>query len=217
MDYQVAIPGPLRGKSHGHRPVAADDFLHHVFSYHHGYFDGIEREFRGFGRVDQVDVESYGEFAQGNTASPYITDDKTLYQPPVKTITWFHTGAFVDRNRILSSFADEYFPRWYEERRPGETDVLGAFQENSLPEPDLGAASLTAHEWREALRACKGMTLRQEVYELDVDALERGEHRRVKLFSAAMHNCHIERLQAASRQSPGGLSGDRKRGHHLPL
>ena len=30
------------------------------YSYHHGYFDGKEREFRGFGRVDQIDVESYG-------------------------------------------------------------------------------------------------------------------------------------------------------------
>ena len=65
-----------------------------TYSYHHGYFDGIEREFRGFGRVEQVDVESYGKFAQGNAASPYITDDKTLYQPPVKTVTWYHTGRF---------------------------------------------------------------------------------------------------------------------------
>jgi Insecticide toxin TcdB middle/C-terminal region len=29
-----------------------------------------------------------------------------------------------------------------------------------------------------------------------VDALERGEHRPVKLFSTAYHNCHIQRLQA---------------------
>ena len=48
-------------------------------------------------------------------------------------------------------------------------------QENALPEPDLDAEDSSAEEWREALRACKGMTLRQEVYELDVDALDRGE------------------------------------------
>jgi hypothetical protein len=53
-----------------------------TYTYHHGYFDGIEREFRGFGRVEQVDVENYGTFADGNAASPYITPDKTLYQPP---------------------------------------------------------------------------------------------------------------------------------------
>ncbi|HEU4834831.1 MAG TPA: SpvB/TcaC N-terminal domain-containing protein, partial [Pyrinomonadaceae bacterium] len=58
-----------------------------TYSYHHGYFDGVEREFRGFGRVEQVDVESFGSFAAGNADSPYITGDKTLYQPPVKTIT----------------------------------------------------------------------------------------------------------------------------------
>jgi len=85
-----------------------------TYSYHHGYFDGIEREFRGFGRVEQLDTESYGEFATGNTASPYITDDKTLYQPPVKTVTWYHTGAALDREHILSQFEHEYFPRWFE-------------------------------------------------------------------------------------------------------
>jgi hypothetical protein len=169
-----------------------------TYSYHHGYFDGVEREFRGFGRVEQLDTESYGEFARGNTASPYITDDKTLYQPPVKTVTWYHTGAALDREHILSQFEHEYFPRWFEELRPDEINVLGTFQENVLPEPDLVVADLSTEEWREALRACKGMMLRQEVYELDVDALERPdnpEHRPVKLYSTAYHNCHIQRLQ----------------------
>ncbi|MDX1909651.1 MAG: SpvB/TcaC N-terminal domain-containing protein [Bacteroidia bacterium] len=154
------------------------------YSYHHGYFDHAEREFRGFGRVEQTDAEDFGEFAAGNSASPYITDDKTLYQPPVKTITWFHTGAFLSRERILNQFEQEYF-------RPNG----GSFKENELPEPDLEAGDLSAIEYREALRACKGMTLRTETYELDVDALSGGEHLPVKLFSAAFHNCHIQRLQ----------------------
>ena len=166
-----------------------------TYSYHHGYFDGIEREFRGFGRVEQVDTDKFGTFTRGATASPYITNDHTLYQPPVKTITWFHTGAFLDRDRILSHFKHEYFPIWFEELRPGETNLLGEFKENDLPEPDLNAQDLTTEEWREALRACKGMPLRQEVYELDPDALEKDEMRPVKLFSTAYHNCHIERLQ----------------------
>ncbi len=166
-----------------------------TYSYHHGYFDGVEREFRGFGRVEQTDVEDFGIFAAGNTTSPYISNDQTLYQPPVKTITWFHTGAFLDREHILSQFADEYFPHWFEDLNPDEINVLGDFQENILPEPDLASENLSAEEWREALRACKGMMLRQEVYELDVDALEQGEEQKVKLFSTAFHNCHIQRLQ----------------------
>ncbi|NCC95050.1 MAG: toxin, partial [Opitutae bacterium] len=165
-----------------------------TYSYHHGYFDGEEREFRGFGRVEQTDIEDFGRFADGNAASPYISDDRTLYQPPVKTVTWFHTGAFVDRERILSQFAGEYFPAWFEALRPG-IQVLGDFREHDLPEPDLATQGLSAGEWREALRACKGMTLRQEVYELDVETLADGEERRVRLFSTAYHNCHIQRLQ----------------------
>lgn len=150
-----------------------------TYSYHHGYFDGEEREFRGFGRVEQTDVEDFGKFAAGNASSPYISDDQTLYQPPVKTVSWFHTGCFTDRRRILAQYEDEYFsPR------------SDKFTEAALPEPDL-----TTEEWREALRACKGMLLRQEVYELDVDSLKNGEERRVKLFSTAFQNYHIQCLQ----------------------
>ncbi|HEU4930853.1 MAG TPA: SpvB/TcaC N-terminal domain-containing protein, partial [Pyrinomonadaceae bacterium] len=155
-----------------------------TYSYHHGYFDGVEREFRGFGRVEQVDVESFGEFANGNTGSPYITDDKTLYQPPVKTITWFHTGATFDRKRILTQFNNEYFPNSLA-AMPGYSAVLSGFNEKPLPEPDVDQEQLSSDEWRQALRACKGMALRQEVYELDVDQLEDGKQIPVRLFSAS--------------------------------
>ncbi len=165
-----------------------------TYSYHHGYFDGAEREFRGFGRVEQVDAEAYGKFAEGNKKSPFITDDLTLYQPPVKTVTWYHTGAYLDRATILGHYRDEYFPNGFEAQMPGQ-QVLGDFRENALPEPDLRGADLTPDEWREALRACKGMVLRQEIYELDVDAHAKGEEKPVKLFSAAEHNCRIQRLQ----------------------
>jgi RHS repeat-associated protein len=166
------------------------------YSYHHGYFDGQEREFRGFGRIEQIDVESYGEFAQGNSASPYITADKTLYQPPIKTVTWRHTGALLDRQRLLSQFEHEYFPRWIE--ASSEARILGDFRETPLPSPDPEMNDPSGEEWREAARACKGMLLRQEVYELDVDALEKGKSLPVKLFSSTYHNCLIRRLQPRS-------------------
>lgn len=155
-----------------------------AYTYHHGYYDHAEREFRGFGRVEQTDVEDFGEFAAGNANSPYITQDKTLYQPPVQTVTWFHTGAFLSRERILNQFEQEYF-------RPNGGD----FYENQLPEPDLEALGLSAVEYREALRACKGMALRTEVYELAVDNVGHITDQRVKYYSAAFHNCHIRCLQ----------------------
>ena len=151
-----------------------------TYSYHHGYFDGFEREFRGFGRVEQVDIESYGEFEVGNSASPYITDDKTLYQPPVKTVTSYHTGAAsIERNLTLK---EEYYK-------------VSGFTEHQLSEPTLSPGDCSAEEWREAARACKGMVLRQEVFELDIESLVQGKQVPVRLFTTAFHNCNITRLQ----------------------
>lgn len=163
-----------------------------TYSYHHGYFDGHEREFRGFGRVEQIDAERYDIFAKNNADNPSITSDKTLFQPPIKTITWYHTGADLDRTRILNQFEQEYFPQRFAARLPKQT---ASFYERPLPEPEL-PADLTGDEWREALRACKGMMLRQEIYELDVADLQGGKPTPVKFFSAATHNCRIQRLQA---------------------
>lgn len=162
------------------------------YDYHHGYYDHSEREFRGFGRVEQTDVESFGEFKKSNVSSPYITDDHTLYQPPIKTITWYHTGAFIRGTKILDQFKTEYFPAWA--TKNGYVSS-GGFHENELPEPDLSNLKLSSLEWREALRSCKGMTLRQEIYELEVDDLLHVTNKRVKLFSASMHNCCISLVQ----------------------
>lgn len=166
------------------------------YSYHHGYFDGREREFRGFGRVEQVDTESFGIFAAANANSPYFSDDKKLYQPPVKTITWYHTGAATDREKILQQYNKEYFPN---NLSPDAVDA--SYQENAFPQPDLSHLLLSSDEWLEAMRACKGMPLRQEVYELDVKALEKQQHIPVKLFTAAYHNCEIKRLQPKGKHA----------------
>ena len=151
------------------------------YSYHHGYFDGVEREFRGFGRVEQIDSDQF--------------TDPAIDQAPVKTVTWYHTGFAVDRQLVLQHFAGEYFPQRFASRlhaAPGGS----SFFERPLPEPEL-PPDLDASEWREALRACKGMVLRQEVYELDASAFHGGGdvHTPVRLFSAATHNCHIRCLQ----------------------
>src|SRR5690606_12724035 len=61
------------------------------FHYSHGYFDPSEREFRGFGKVIQWDTEEFSRF-KINTARNVV--EEKLHQPPVKTVSWFHTGAF---------------------------------------------------------------------------------------------------------------------------
>jgi RHS repeat-associated protein len=154
------------------------------YSYHQGYYDHPEKEFRGFGRVEQIDTDSFdnyvsggggGSMGGGGSSGGGSIVDETLYQPPVLTKTWFHTGAFFGENRILDQFAHEYF------QNPD-------FSEYHLPATIL-PAGMTAIEMREALRACKGMVLRQEVYGLDdapVSSIP---------YSVAEHNCHIQMLQ----------------------
>ena len=112
-------------------------FLTNSYSYHHGYYDHAEREFRGFGRVEQLDTEDFISFKLSN-ANNVVEED--LHQPPVKTVTWFHTGAYFNEQKILDQFEKEY------NKSPWEFD---------LPKPIL-PAGLTADENREALRACKG-------------------------------------------------------------
>ncbi|WP_166459562.1 SpvB/TcaC N-terminal domain-containing protein [Amycolatopsis pithecellobii] len=189
-----------------------------TYSYHHGYYDGTEREFGGFGRVEQVDVEDYGTFSGTNANSPFVTPDHRLYQPPVKTVTWYHTGAQLDGELPLHPFQREYFPNWFEDREPGG-QVLGGFREHVLPDPDPDLAALTTGERREALRACRGTPLRQEVYELDVAGLTEGRQDPVKILSATSHACHIRLLQpqAGNRHAVFHVTESETIGYHYEL
>ena len=57
-----------------------------TYKYRHGYFDGVEREFRGFGYVEQRDAESFGDSASLFTEDT-DTEADVLHSPPVVT-TW---------------------------------------------------------------------------------------------------------------------------------
>jgi RHS repeat-associated protein len=137
------------------------------YEYHHGYFDGIEREFRGFGLVENYDTEEFGILKKESDI--FHTGDnieESAHVPPVRTKTWFHTGIYVGRDRISNFFAglsgandnSEYY------REPGLDP--GQAQDLLLPDTEL-PAELTPEEEREACRALKGSVLRQEIYALD--------------------------------------------------
>lgn len=170
------------------------------YSYHHGDFDGIEREFRGFGRVEQIDVETY--------------DDARADQPPVKTITWYHTGSALDRGHLADRFAAEYFPQRYADRLADPSNPA-PFRERPVPKPCI-PGSLNADERQEALRACKGMILRQESYEL-----EPGSLREIRLYNAATHTWCIHCLQGRGSRRHGvflATAGETLTYHHeLPI
>jgi RHS repeat-associated protein len=58
------------------------------YAYHDGFFDGDEREFRGFGMVEQLDTEELSVLG----GPPASNEDPASHVPPVQTKTWFHTG-----------------------------------------------------------------------------------------------------------------------------
>ena len=40
------------------------------YRYHHGYWDGAEREFRGFGMVEQLDTETFDDLQRAGLHGP---------------------------------------------------------------------------------------------------------------------------------------------------
>jgi hypothetical protein len=120
------------------RDLVSNTKLVTTYRYGHGYFDGVEREFRGFAFVEQRDAEE-------------LTGQFDL--PPVLTKTWFHNGAFLEEGRLEAYFKD-----------PANREFFaGDAEATFLPDPEL-PPGLSAEEMREAARALKGSVLRQEVY-----------------------------------------------------
>ncbi len=132
-------------------------------AYHHGYFDGIEREFRGFARVDQWDTEEFGVLSQAGT--PATNLDAAFHVPPTLTKTWFHTGAYLPGARISRHLENEY----YREGDPGQpgSELSQAQREAMLLDDTVLPTGLAVEETREAMRSLKGAILRQEIYALD--------------------------------------------------
>ena len=131
------------------------------YAYHHGYFDSYEREFRGFGLVEQWDTEEFRadtDFGDGESAHW----DQQSWSPPVLTRTWFHTGAFTDAQDVTQQYLSEY---WTELalRAPGREADAAAMRLPDTVLPD----GLDAFEIQEAYRALKGHALRVEVYAED--------------------------------------------------
>ena len=136
-----------------HDEVARRRFVQR-YAYHHGHYDGVEREFRGFGFVERWDTEALEDFHSEGLFELEGFDgvEEGLHQPPVLTRTWFHTGAYVGHGALSEQYASEYWS--------------GDAQAWRLPDTVL-PAGLTGEETLEAARALRGRVLREEVYALD--------------------------------------------------
>jgi RHS repeat-associated protein len=164
------------------------------YTYHHGYFDGEEREFRGFGMVEQMDAEEFAALRNADDA------DHVFHVPPVLTKTWFHTGAYLARDTVSNFFAGlvnsqdrgEYYrePAWRDNDAEARKQLL---DDTALP------TGLAVEEEREACRALKGAMLRQEVYALDGGATDDYPHGHPYIVTEQNFGIKVLQLRGARR------------------
>jgi hypothetical protein len=153
------------------------------YSYRHGYWDGAEREFRGFGRVDQRDTEVFADYhgtdLHGQRAFNAILPK--FFSPPTEARTWFHLGPVGDEFGGWSEadFSSEY---WVDDpqvlARPGS---MTAFLDG-----------LPRRVKRDALRALRGQISRSEFYALD------GSPREIRPYTVTEH------LRGVREEAPPG-------------
>ncbi|MEV6409492.1 SpvB/TcaC N-terminal domain-containing protein [Streptomyces bobili] len=165
------------------------------YAYHHGHFDGEEREFGGFGMVEQQDTEHVDALSSSIAFPVGDNVDASSHVPPVLTRTWFHTGIHLGGAQVADFFAGlldadgkgEYY------REPGLTDEQARallLADTALP------AGLTTEEERQACRALRGSVLRQEVYALDGTGTE--DYPYGHPYTVSEQNFTVRRLQACA-------------------
>ncbi|MBK5397755.1 toxin [Pseudomonas sp. TH39(2020)] len=117
------------------------------FSYRQGYYDGIEREFRGFGLLLQVDSET-----------PPSDTPLQGFTTPCLTKSWFHTGQAVDMPRDGFDVTDKHAVE------PGKSLLC---QYRSETDSDAVIDSPDLSTTLEMARALSGQVLRSEVFGID--------------------------------------------------
>ncbi|KAF2630533.1 hypothetical protein BU25DRAFT_456257 [Macroventuria anomochaeta] len=125
------------------------------YAYHHGYYDPEDSEFRGFGMVEQWDTAEISALTGNVSETDRVNISLTSDLPPVHTKTWFHLGAFLDRNSASLHYEHEYF------RDPllSEDVARQWFLPDTVLSPEIGQ-----EDEHDACRALRGRMLRQEVY-----------------------------------------------------
>ena len=151
------------------------------YSYHHGHYDPQDREFRGFGRVEQVDSESLAELTASGSDSTHQTLDAEHLTAPVRNKTWFHTGAVVAGGGFTRLLASEYYA--------GDSGAV-LLPDATLVEPVSGP-----EDHREATRALRGSVLRSESYGEDGDDSDEAAGRRSRPFTVTEAAYAIKMLQ----------------------
>src|SRR5262249_29985541 len=162
------------------------------YRYHHGYWDGTEREFRGFGMVEQLDTETFTDYHAPGAHPPepgFEPVPAKHFAQPLLPRTWFHQGPVDDDTgdwRELGWAAD-YWPG--DPEALAHTEALNGF---------LKTLADRRHR-RDALRTLRGSTLRTELYALD------GTDRQDRPFTVAEQAYGLREIAPPERGDPERL------------
>ncbi len=131
-----------------HKDEISNSSYASYYRYHHGYYDGLDREFRGFGRVDRQDSQYFPPSERDPSEDPN-------YVAPALSKTWYETGCYAKRQEILEQYKKEYYQ--------GDKDafILPDTVIDSKISPDDKENLLQAY------MALAGAVVRSEIYGLD--------------------------------------------------
>jgi len=156
------------------------------FAYHDGYYDPVERAFRGFGFTESWDTEHYEKFTPAEDIPGWEVApiDKALHVWPTYTKTWFETGAYEENALILQQYQKEFWN--------GDDEAFPHLRATLGPEIILSDGDT----YREAFVALAGQVLRSELYGLDRTELAKNPYTvsetalHVRMVQPRGHNRH---------------------------
>ena len=134
------------------------------YKYHHGYWDGEEREFRGFGLVEQYDTETFEMYNQHGLHGEETDFEGVAAQhfsPPTLTKTWFHQGP------VGEEFGEWEETDYSEEYWPDDPQMLDHKEGIDAFLADIPQTPKSRRIKRDALRTLRGSILRTELFALD--------------------------------------------------
>jgi RHS repeat-associated protein len=181
--------------------VKAVEVLDHIsntklvteYRYHHGYYSGRDREFRGFAAVEQVDTQKFDDFAGAglhDNSQPLKNVLKGFHVPPVRIRTWFHTGLYFDEHVLSANGA------------PFDAIDLSSALRSEFYQTDPDAKLLDSHivatadTPHDGFRGLRGSALRTEVYAEDKS------DKAIHPYSVTENRYEVIRLQGGFEGNP---------------
>ncbi|WP_433633987.1 SpvB/TcaC N-terminal domain-containing protein [Halomicrococcus sp. NG-SE-24] len=160
--WQTTLPFPVQVVSQVETiDQISENKLTTVYRYHQGYWDGGDREFRGFGFVEQEDTTTFNQYNEeglhDEVSFEHVDDEH--FSEPTLTKTWFHQGPVGDE---FGEWSEVNHEREYWSEDP---QVLSSPADRQANLQQLGLDR--RRDRRDALRALRGSVLRTELYAID--------------------------------------------------